>query len=154
MAGAEVPIISVVLRKSYAAGFYAMCAPGFEPRATLALPTATIGTMAAEASVNAMYASKVAAIADEAERAAFVAARVAEQQADVNLLRMGGDLVVDALVEPEDLRSESPAGSPTRTAGLAARSAATTPTARFEPPAHDPHRQLWGDRRPGRQRLP
>lgn len=106
MASAEVPILSVVLRKSYAAGFYAMCAPGFEPRATLALPTATIGTMAAEASVNAMYASKVASMSDETEKAEFVAARVAEQQADVNLLRMGSDLVVDAVVEPENLRGE------------------------------------------------
>src|SRR4051812_12638353 len=106
MSSAEVPRLTVVLRKAYAAGFYAMCAPGFEPRATLALPTATIGTMAAEAAVNAMYASKVAAIADEAERAAFVAARVVEQEADVNLLRMGSDLVVEAVVERGDLRGE------------------------------------------------
>src|SRR5687768_3990910 len=34
MSSAEVPKISVVLRKAYAAGFYAMGAPGFEPRAT------------------------------------------------------------------------------------------------------------------------
>ena len=47
MASAEVPKFTVVLRKAYAAGYYAMCAPGFEPRATLALPTATIGPMGA-----------------------------------------------------------------------------------------------------------
>jgi acetyl-CoA carboxylase carboxyltransferase component len=106
MASAEVPRYTVVLRKAYAAGYYAMCAPGFEPRATLALPTATIGPMSAEASVNAVYANKVAAIDDDDERAAFVAARTAEQQADINLLRMGSDLVVDAVVEPESLRAE------------------------------------------------
>ena len=106
MASAEVPKYTVVLRKAYAAGYYAMCAPGFRPRATLALPTATIGPMSAEASVNAVYANKIAAIQDEAERAAFVAARTAEQRADINLLRMGGDLVVDAVVEPERLRGE------------------------------------------------
>ncbi|HEY1968333.1 MAG TPA: acyl-CoA carboxylase subunit beta [Pseudonocardia sp.] len=106
MASAEVPKFSVVLRKAYAAGFYAMCAPGFEPRATLALPTATIGPMSAEASVNAVYANKIAAIEDEGERAAFVAARTVEQRADINLLRMGGDLVVDAVVAPERLRAE------------------------------------------------
>jgi acetyl-CoA carboxylase carboxyltransferase component len=106
MASAEVPKYSVVLRKAYAAGYYAMCAPGFEPRATIAVPTATIGPMAAEASVNAVYANKIAAIADEEERAAFVAARTAEQQADINLLRMGSDLVVDAVVEPGALRAE------------------------------------------------
>jgi acetyl-CoA carboxylase carboxyltransferase component len=106
MASAEVPRYTVVLRKAYAAGYYAMCAPGFEPRATLALPTATIGPMSAEASVNAVYANKVAAIDDDDERAAFVAARTAEQQADINLLRMGSDLVVDAVVEPGSLRAE------------------------------------------------
>ncbi|MCU1630835.1 MAG: carboxylase [Pseudonocardia sp.] len=106
LASAEVPKYSVVLRKAYAAGFYAMCAPGFEPRATLALPTATIGPMSAGASVNAVYANKIAAITDEDERAAFVAARTAEQQADINLLRMGSDLVVDAVVEPGRLRAE------------------------------------------------
>jgi acetyl-CoA carboxylase carboxyltransferase component len=106
MASAEVPKYSVVLRKAYAAGFYAMCAPGFEPRATLALPTATIGPMSAEASVNAVYANKIAAIEDEAERAAFVAARTVEQRADINLLRMGSDLIVDAVVQPDRLRAE------------------------------------------------
>jgi acetyl-CoA carboxylase carboxyltransferase component len=106
MASAEVPRFTVVLRKAYAAGYYAMCAPGFEPRATLALPTATIGTMAPEASANAMYANRIAQIEDPGERAAFVARRVAEQEAEVNLLRMGSDLVVDAVVDPGDLRAE------------------------------------------------
>ncbi len=106
MSSAAVPRFTVVLRKAYAAGFYAMCAPGFGPHATLALPTATIGTMSAEASVNAVYANKIAAIDDPAERAAFVAARQAEQEADFTLLRMGGELVVDAVVRPEALRDE------------------------------------------------
>jgi acetyl-CoA carboxylase carboxyltransferase component len=106
MASAEVPKFSVVLRKAYAAGFYAMCAPGFEPRATIALPTAAIGTMSAEASVNAVYANKIAAIDDPDERAAFVAARKVEQEADFTLLRMGSELVIDTVVAPEDLRAE------------------------------------------------
>jgi acetyl-CoA carboxylase carboxyltransferase component len=106
MSSAEVPKLTVVLRKAYAAGFYAMCAPGFEPRATLALPTASIGTMSAEASVNAVYANKIAAIRDPEERAAYVAARIAEQEADFTLLRMGSELVVDAVVRPGQLRAE------------------------------------------------
>lgn len=106
MASAEVPKFSVVLRKSYAAGYYAMCAPGFEPRATIALPTASIGTMSARASVSAVYANKIAAITDEQERERFVAARIAEQEQDQNLMRMGSDLVVDTVVPPEKLRAE------------------------------------------------
>jgi acetyl-CoA carboxylase carboxyltransferase component len=106
MASAEVPKFSVILRKSYAAGYYAMCAPGFEPRASIALPTATIGPMAAEASVNAMYAKKIAEITDPEERAAYVAERTEEQRADIDLLRVASELVVDAVVEPERLRAE------------------------------------------------
>jgi acetyl-CoA carboxylase carboxyltransferase component len=106
MASADVPRFTVVMRKAYAAGFYAMCSPGFEPRATLALPTATIGTMSPEASTNAMYANRIAEITDPAERSAYIAARVAEQQAEMNLLRMGSELVVDAVVDPPSLRAE------------------------------------------------
>lgn len=106
MSSAEVPKFTVILRKAYAAGYYAMCAPGFEPRATLALPTATIGTMSAEASVNAVYANKIAAIEDETQREIFVTERTAEQERDFSLLRMGSELVVDAVVPPEYLRVE------------------------------------------------
>ena len=83
-----------------------MCAPGFDPRATIALPSAFIGAMGPEASTNAVYAGKIADIEDPDERAAFVAARTAEQRADVNLLRMGSDLVVDTVVPGSDLRAE------------------------------------------------
>jgi acetyl-CoA carboxylase carboxyltransferase component len=106
MASAEVPKFSVILRKSYAAGYYAMCAPGFEPRASIALPAASIGPMAAAASVNAMYAKKIAGIDDAGQRAAFIEARTAEQRADINLLRLASELVVDAVVEPAGLRAE------------------------------------------------
>jgi acetyl-CoA carboxylase carboxyltransferase component len=106
MASAEVPKFSVILRKAYAAGFYAMCAPGFEPRATIALPSAFIGAMGPEASVNAVYARKIADIADDDERAAFVAARVEEHRSEINLLRMASELVVDTVVPGEELRAE------------------------------------------------
>ena len=41
MSDATVPKICVVVRKAYGAGLYAMAGPGFEPDATLALPTAS-----------------------------------------------------------------------------------------------------------------
>ena len=106
MAGAEVPKFSVVLRKANAAGFYAMCAPGFEPRATIALPTASIGPMSPEASVHAVYANKIAEITDDTERAQFIADRTAEQARDFSLVQMSSALVVDSVVEPSRLRSE------------------------------------------------
>jgi acetyl-CoA carboxylase carboxyltransferase component len=62
--------------------------------------------MALDASVNAVYARKIEQIDDEEERAAFVADRAAQQRDDINLLRMGSDLVIDAVVQPEALRAE------------------------------------------------
>jgi acetyl-CoA carboxylase carboxyltransferase component len=106
MASAEVPKFTVVLRKAYAAGFYAMCAPGFEPRATLALPTASIGPMAPEASTNAVYANKIAEIADPVQRQQFIDDRVAEQSADFNLVELASRLIIDAIVAPQDLRAD------------------------------------------------
>jgi len=103
---ATVPKICVVVRKAYGAGLYAMAGPGFEPDATLALPTAKIAVMGAEAAVNAVYANKIAAIEDEREREEFVAERRAEFAADVDLLRLASELVIDAIVEPEDLRAD------------------------------------------------
>jgi methylmalonyl-CoA decarboxylase subunit alpha len=103
---ATVPKFCVVVRKAYGAGLYAMAGPGFEPDATIALPTAKIAVMGAEAAVNAVYANKIAAIADEAEREAFVAAKRAEYETDIDLLRLASELVVDAVVQPDDLRAE------------------------------------------------
>jgi acetyl-CoA carboxylase carboxyltransferase component len=62
--------------------------------------------MGAEAAVNAVYANKIAAIADEDERAAFVAAKRAEYEQDIDVVRLASELVVDAIVEPHDLRTE------------------------------------------------
>jgi acetyl-CoA carboxylase carboxyltransferase component len=103
---ATVPKMCVVVRKAYGAGLYAMAGPGFEPDATIALPTAKIAVMGAEAAVNAVYANKIAAIVDSADRAAFVAARRAEYERDIDLVRLASELVVDTIVEPADLRGE------------------------------------------------
>lgn len=106
VAEATVAKISVIVRKAYGAGLYAMAGPAFEPDSCLALPTAEIAVMGPEAAVNAVYANHIAAIEDDAERAVFVAQRRAEYEADVDLLHLAADLVVDAVVQPEDLRSE------------------------------------------------
>ena len=103
---ATVPKISVVVRKAYGAGLYAMCGPAFGSDACLALPTAKIAVMGPEPAVNAVFAKKIAAIDDPDERARFVAERIAEYEADVDLVRLASDLVVDAVVLPEALRAE------------------------------------------------
>jgi methylmalonyl-CoA decarboxylase subunit alpha len=103
---ATVPKISVVIRKAYGAGLYAMAGPGFEPDATLALPTAKIAVMGAEAAVNAVYYNKLAAITDPADRDQEVQRLRADYETDIDILRLAGELVVDDIVEPEALRSD------------------------------------------------
>ncbi len=103
---ATVPQFCVVVRKAYGAGLYAMGGPGFGPDATIALPTARIAVMGPEAAVNAVYANKIAAIADEDERAAFVMARRREYETDVDIERLAADLVLDAIVEADELRDD------------------------------------------------
>jgi acetyl-CoA carboxylase carboxyltransferase component len=103
---ATVPQVSVIVRKAYGAGLYAMAGPGFGPDACLALPTARIAVMGPDAAVNAVYANKIAAISDPAERAQYVADRRAEYEQDVDLERLVSDLVLDGVVEPQDLRAE------------------------------------------------
>lgn len=103
---ATVPQVCVVVRKAYGAGLYAMGGPGFGPDATLALPTARIAVMGPEAAVNAVYANKIAAIEDDAEREQFVASRREEYLQDVDIERLAADLVVDAVVDAQDLRTE------------------------------------------------
>jgi methylmalonyl-CoA decarboxylase subunit alpha len=106
MSDAAVPKICVVVRKAYGAGLYAMAGPGFEPDATLALPTAKIAVMGAEAAVNAVYANKLDKIDNEEERQAEIGRLRAEYEQDIDIMRLASELVVDDIVEPEDLRAE------------------------------------------------
>jgi acetyl-CoA carboxylase carboxyltransferase component len=103
---ATVPKVSVIVRKAYGAGLYAMAGPAFAPDACIALPSAHIAVMGPEAAINAVYANKIAAMADPADREQFVAERRAEYEEDVDILRLAADLVIDAVIEPEALRGE------------------------------------------------
>ena len=102
---ATVPRISVIVRKAYGAGLYAMCGPGFRPDATLALPGAMIAVMGPEAAVNAVYKNRLEALPEE-ERAAATERLREEYRRDVDIERLAGELVVDDVVPPARLREE------------------------------------------------
>jgi acetyl-CoA carboxylase carboxyltransferase component len=106
VAEATVPKVSVIVRKAYGAGLYAMCGPAFDPDACLALPTAQIAVMGPDPAVNAVFYNRIHAIESADERAAFVAERRVEYEEDVDLVHLAAELVVDAVVQPEDLRIE------------------------------------------------
>jgi len=103
---ATVPKICVVVRKAYGAGLYAMAGPGFEPDATIALPTARIAVMGPEPAVNAVFFNKIQAIADPGERAAFVAEKRREFEQDIDLVHLASENVIDAVVQPDQLRED------------------------------------------------
>jgi acetyl-CoA carboxylase carboxyltransferase component len=103
---ATVPKISVVVRKAYGAGLYAMCGPAFEPDACLALPTASIAVMGPSAAVNAVYYNKIQAVPEGPERDALVQKLRDEYREDVDLVKLASELVVDAVIPSADLRRE------------------------------------------------
>jgi acetyl-CoA carboxylase carboxyltransferase component len=103
---ATVPKISVVVRKAYGAGLYAMAGPAFEPDCCLALPGASIAVMGPQAAINAVYYNQLQAIADEDERALKTEELRQEYAQDIDLLHLASELVVDAVVEPADLRDD------------------------------------------------
>lgn len=105
MSEATVPKISIIVRKAYGAGLYAMAGPAFEPDCCLALPTAQIAVMGAEAAVNAVYSNKITQLS-EPERSEFIAEKRAEYQEDINIYRLASELIVDGIISPDRLRQE------------------------------------------------
>src|SRR5256884_9361516 len=103
---ATVPKVSVIVRKAYGAGLYAMAGPAFEPDSCIALPSAKIAVMGPQAAINAVYYNQVQAIEDEAEREAFVSKMREEYAEEIDILHLASELVVDAVVQPEDLRRD------------------------------------------------
>jgi methylmalonyl-CoA decarboxylase subunit alpha len=103
---ATVPKISVIVRKAYGAGLYAMAGPAFDPDCCIALPSASIAVMGPQAAVNAVYYNQLQAIEDEGERAAKTEQLRREYAEDIDLLHLASELVIDAVVEPERLRDD------------------------------------------------
>jgi acetyl-CoA carboxylase carboxyltransferase component len=103
---ANVPKLSVIVRKAYGAGLYAMAGPAFDPDCCLALPTASIAVMGPQAAVNAVYYNQLQAIEDEHERAARTEELREEYARDIDILHLASELVVDAIIQPEGLRGE------------------------------------------------
>jgi methylmalonyl-CoA decarboxylase subunit alpha len=103
---ATVPKISVVVRKAYGAGLYAMAGPAFEPDCCLALPSASIAVMGPQAAINAVYFNQLQAIDDPEERAQRTEQLRSEYAQDIDILHLASELVVDAVIEPAQLRAE------------------------------------------------
>jgi acetyl-CoA carboxylase carboxyltransferase component len=61
--------------------------------------------MGPEAAINAVYYNKIQDVA-EGERGAYVTALQDEYRDDIDIFRLASELIVDAVVPPEELRAE------------------------------------------------
>lgn len=104
MSSATVPKISVIVRKAYGAGLYAMAGPAFDPDYCVALPTAQIAVMGPEAAVNAVYSNRINEIDNQTERLAFVERKQQEYKEHIDIYRQAAELIVDDIISPGDLR--------------------------------------------------
>ena len=103
---ATVPQQTVVVRKAYGAGIYAMGGPAYEPESVIGLPSGEIGIMGPEAAINAVYANQLAEIDDEEERAQREEELREEYREDIDIHRMASEVVIDDVVQPSRLREE------------------------------------------------
>lgn len=96
IANAETPRISIVLRRNYTAGVYAMAGPGFDPYRFIALPEAKIS----------IYGKNVAEKLSERETSEdekeAISKMMGAAESPQSLLEMG---LLDEIVEIKDLRS-------------------------------------------------
>ena len=103
---ATVPQQTVIVRKAYGAGIYAMGGPAYDPESVIALPSGEIAIMGPEAAINAVYARKLAAIDDETERRETEQQLREEYRQDIDVIRMASEVVIDDVIPPSDLRAE------------------------------------------------
>ena len=65
-----VPKFSVIVRRSYGAGYYVMCGKGYEPDLIVGWPTAEVSLMSPEGAVNIIFRKEISGAPDpEAARA-------------------------------------------------------------------------------------
>ncbi|MCU4752256.1 acyl-CoA carboxylase subunit beta [Halobacteria archaeon AArc-curdl1] len=103
---ATVPKQTVIVRKAYGAGIYAMGGPAYDPESVIGLPSGEIAIMGPEAAINAVYARKLSEVDDPDERAEMEAELRAEYREDIDIHRMASEVVIDEIVPPSSLRDE------------------------------------------------
>ncbi len=96
-----VPKLSVIVRRSFGAGYYVMCGRGYQPDLLVGWPTAEVSLMSPEGAVNIAFRREIAAAADpEAARSARV---------DQYRKMIGGQISasqghIDDIIDPRETR--------------------------------------------------
>lgn len=101
----SVPVVSIVLRKSYGLGAQAMMAGSTKaPLACVAWPTGEFGGMGLEGAVRLGYRNELAAITDESEREATFQKMVDRMYEHGKALSVATHFEIDDVIDPVDSR--------------------------------------------------
>ena len=104
-ANLTVPLISVVLRKSYGLGAQAMMGGSTKaPHATVAWPTGEFGGMGLEGAVRLGYSKELAAIADQDEREITFQGMVDRMYEVGKAVNVASHFEIDDVIDPADTR--------------------------------------------------
>jgi acetyl-CoA carboxylase carboxyltransferase component len=102
----DVPMISVVLRKSYGLGAQAMMGGSTKaPLACVAWPTGEFGGMGLEGAVRLGYRHELEAIADPVEREATFESMVARMYEHGKAVSVAGHFEIDDVIDPAETRA-------------------------------------------------
>ncbi|MGI8796744.1 MAG: acyl-CoA carboxylase subunit beta [Acidimicrobiia bacterium] len=100
---ATVPKISVVLRKSYGAGYFVMNGAAYEADYIVAWPTAEIAVMGPDGAVNIIHRKTIEAVPEE-ERAAKRLELAEEIRQNIDPYIAAGHAQLDDVIDPADTR--------------------------------------------------
>ncbi|GIU86752.1 MAG: methylmalonyl-CoA carboxyltransferase [Acidimicrobiia bacterium] len=101
---ATVPKISVVMRKSYGAGYFVMNGLAYEADYIVAWPTAEIAVMGPDGAVNIIHRKTLAAIEDDDARAQKRLELAEEIRRNIDPYVAAGHAQLDDVIDPADTR--------------------------------------------------
>ena len=101
---ATVPKITVVLRKSYGAGYFVMNGTAYEADYIVAWPTAEIAVMGPDGMVNIIHRKQLDAIPEGKERTQARLAMAEEFRKNIDPYIAAGHAQVDDVIDPAETR--------------------------------------------------
>lgn len=104
LSAADVPILTVILRKAYGLGYYAMGSDALAPDIIVGWPTAEFGGMGLEGAVNIVYRDELEAAPDDTERREIRTRRVAEWKERNTGLEFARAFLIDDIIDPAETR--------------------------------------------------
>lgn len=101
MSSATVPKITVIVRKAYGAGYYAMCGRAFDPDLVVAWPTAEISVMGAEGLLSIAGAKMFGDVEPPPEVKEQILGVIRKS---IDVYKSAGWGLVDDVIDPRDTR--------------------------------------------------